>query len=144
LARTLSDEHRALRPEVAQLRDVGDLLGDASAVADGRAMAAVRRAVVWLVDDLAPHERLEDHRLYPSVATALGGSDPTATMSRSHMEIERLTTELVRTVEQIGDAVPGVDHVRALQRTVYGLYAVLELHFAQEDESYLSLAEEPL
>jgi hypothetical protein len=29
-----------------------------------------------------------------------------------------------------------------LRRLLYGLHAVLQLHFAQEDESYLSLAED--
>jgi hypothetical protein len=32
--------------------------------------------------------------------------------------------------------------VRELQRLLYGLYALLELHFAQEDESFLSLADD--
>jgi hypothetical protein len=32
--------------------------------------------------------------------------------------------------------------VHDLQRLLYGLDALLELHFAQEDESFLSLADE--
>jgi CDP-diglyceride synthetase len=36
---------------------------------------------------------------------------------------------------------PTVSDLRDLRRGLYGLYAVLRLHFAQEDESYLSLFE---
>jgi hypothetical protein len=35
---------------------------------------------------------------------------------------------------------PDGQQVLELRRLLYGLYAVLRLHFAQEDESYLSLA----
>jgi hypothetical protein len=31
---------------------------------------------------------------------------------------------------------------RALRRLLYGLHAILQLHFAQEDEGYLSLADD--
>jgi hypothetical protein len=34
------------------------------------------------------------------------------------------------------------DDLRELRRLLYGLHAVLRLHFAQEDESYLTLAGE--
>ncbi len=37
---------------------------------------------------------------------------------------------------------PDADDILELRRLLYGLYAILQLHFAQEDEGYLSLAEE--
>jgi hypothetical protein len=45
-------------------------------------------------------------------------------------------------IDRIGTAPPTPGDVLELQRLLYGLYALLELHFAQEDESFLSLADE--
>ena len=36
-----------------------------------------------------------------------------------------------------------LDELLELRRVLYGLHAILELHFAQEDEGYLSLVDEP-
>ncbi len=105
-------------------------------------MAAVRAAERLLTDEIGPHEQEEDRLLYPVIAGALGGNDPTGTMSRAHAEISRLTRQTVMVIKRIGDNPPSPADVRELQRLLYGLYAVLELHFAQEDESFLSLADE--
>jgi len=107
------------------------------------AMIAVRRAHRLLIDDIIPHETDEDRVLYPVIATALGGTDPTATMSRAHSEITRLSTQVGMVIDRIGEGAPAAAEARDLQRLLYGLYALLELHFAQEDESFLSLVDEP-
>jgi len=41
------------------------------------------------------------------------------------------------------DADPDPDDLVELRRSLYGLHAILLLHFAQEDEGYLSLIELP-
>ena len=68
--------------------------------------------------------------------------DPTATMSRAHAEIARLTRRLGRLLGEI-DVEPDQFDERELRSVLYGLDAVLRLHFAQEDEGYLSLADDP-
>jgi len=103
----------------------------------------VRTAQRLLVEEIGPHEEEEGRLLYPIIASALGGTDRTATMSRAHAEIARLTAQTAVIVGRVGDGTPSAADVRDLQRLLYGLYALLELHFAQEDESYLSLADEP-
>jgi len=80
--------------------------------------------------------------LYPVIAGVLGGSDPTGTMSRAHAEIAKLTAQLGIVVERVGASRPTATDVQELQRLLYGLYALLELHFGQEDESFLSLADD--
>ena len=50
----------------------------------------------FLVDELLPHDRREDAAVYPEVARLLGGSDPTAAMSRAHLEIEHLVGSFQR------------------------------------------------
>jgi len=140
IAQRFASAHRSLRPDLATLRDAADRLGSG----DGTdAMDAVRRAHRLLIDEIGPHEVAEDRLLYPVIADALGGTDPTGTMSRAHAEIARLTAQVSIVVARIGGQPPAHADVQDLQRLFYGLYALLELHFAQEDESFLSLAEEP-
>ena len=96
----------------------------------------------FLVDELAPHEEAEDATLYPALAAVLGGRDPTATMSRAHVEIAHLIRRIGRVLDDVDPAGPDDDDVTELRRLLYGLHAVLQLHFAQEDEGYLSLADD--
>jgi heavy metal translocating P-type ATPase len=139
MAQRFASEHRTLRPDVALLRDAAARLGVDGV---GDAMAAVHVAYRLLVDEIAPHEAEEDRLLYPLIAGVLGGNDPTGTMSRAHAEIAKLTAQLGMIVGRVGTAAPAPADVQELQRLLYGLYALLELHFGQEDESFLSLADD--
>ena len=133
LLRRFADEHELLVPVRAAVRAAADSLADgATAAAD----AETRRAYRLLVDHLLPHEHAEEHELYPAVGEMLGSGESTATMSRGHAEIERLVRRLARHLSA-GPVQPGqVDDLRA---TLYGLDAVLTLHFAQEEQGYFSL-----
>lgn len=95
----------------------------------------------FLVEDLLPHERAEETQLYPALAGPLGGAEATATMSRAHAEIERLTTR-VGTHLEFARARGGFDpdQLDDLLACLYGLHAVLRLHFLQEEENYFTLA----
>jgi hypothetical protein len=64
-------------------------------------------------------------------------------MSRGHIEIAHLIRRLGLLLDDIDEELPDPDDLAELRRLLYGLHAVLQLHFAQEDESYLSLADEP-
>jgi len=139
IAQRFALEHSTLRPDVALLRDAAAGLG----TGDGaRAMDAVHVAYQLLANDIVPHEVEEDRLLYPIIAGVLGGNDPTGTMSRAHAEIAKLTSQLGMVIERVGSAAPAPTEVQELQRLLYGLYALLELHFGQEDESFLSLADD--
>ncbi len=139
MAQRFALAHSTLRPDVAMLRDAAARLGTAN---DVRAMDAVHVAYRLLVDEIAPHEEEEDRLLYPVIAGVLGGTDPTGTMSRAHAEIAKLTAQLGMIIERVGTFAPESTDVQELQRLLYGLYALLELHFGQEDESFLSLADD--
>jgi hypothetical protein len=78
------------------------------------------------------------------MARALGGADPTGALSRTHAEIEhhiarlrRLLSDLDATAGTAGAAEP--DDIVELRRVLYGLYAVMRLHNAQEEEGAFSL-----
>ena len=139
MAQRFASEHSTLRPDVVMLRDAAAQLGIVEGV---DAMDAVRLAYRLLVDEIAPHEAEEDRLLYPVIAGVLGGTDPMGTMSRAHAEIAKLTAQLGMVIERVGEGAPEPNDVQELQRLLYGLYALLELHFGQEDESFLSLADD--
>ncbi|WP_439657838.1 heavy metal translocating P-type ATPase [Lentzea sp. HUAS TT2] len=129
-------EHEDLRAARETVRFAADEL---RAGPTEEALAAVRRAHELMVTSVLPHEHAEEVELYPALAAEFGDAESTVTMSRGHAEIERLTRRLGRHLTGWeGSSSGGVDDLRA---TLYGLDAVLRLHFAQEEEAYFALAD---
>jgi hypothetical protein len=65
-------------------------------------------------------------------------------MSRDHVEVHRLT-ESLRELRVRLDAGEASDELyRDLRRVLYGLYVVVRLHFAKEEEVYVPLLESRL
>lgn len=136
-------EHEMVHAAIDQVRVAADALGGAVPAA---AMTQVRQAYTLLTSQIEPHELAEDTQLYPLVNRVVGGDDPTAPMSRAHAEISYQIMRLGRLLDDIGGAVPDEADIAELRSLLYGLDAILRLHTAQEDETYLSLgdpAEEP-
>jgi hypothetical protein len=73
------------------------------------------------------------------IAELLGSAEGTTTMSRGHAEIERLASRLSRHLAE--PTAIRQDQVDDLRATLYGLDAVLSLHFTQEEEGYFTFAE---
>lgn len=137
----LRDEHRGLLPEIAALRDTADRVGIAppdqmKEMIDGR--------LAFLDHHLRPHAQTEDEVLYPVVAGLMGGPDSVATMRRDHVEVHRLTQELHLLRTRLTDGTIDDDIARGLRRVLYGLFAIVSLHFAKEEEVYLPLLEQGL
>ena len=139
LTRRFRAEHAGLLPDLARIRTVADAL-DRSRPTESLAM--LREVHRFLTEELGPHEAEEDQLLYPVLARVLGGKDPTGTMSRAHVEIAHLIRRLGRVLDDMGADGPDDDDIVELRRLLYGLYAILRLHFAQEDEGYLTLADD--
>src|ERR1019366_4420790 len=89
-----------------------------------------------------PHERAEEVTLYPALGRLIGGNDPTATMSRAHVEITHQIRRMGNLINDIGPETADATDDIELRGALYGLYAILRLHTAQEDENYLSLGDE--
>jgi heavy metal translocating P-type ATPase len=138
ITRRFRAEHQVIRADIEQLRAAADAL----AAEPRAAMTRVRQAHAVLTGEIWPHENAEEADLYPAVNRLLGGTDPTAAMSRAHAEIAYQIARLGRLIDEIGDRAPDEADVADLRATLYGLYAILRLHTAQEDEAYLSLGEE--
>ena len=129
-------EHATLRPDLEQLRHTADQIGTVPTADLVTSLQEVQR---YLVSDLLPHEQDEDARLYPVFDRILGGSDATGTMSRAHVEIAHHIRRISHLIDDLDPTRPDPDDLIELRRSLYGLHAILVLHFAQEDESYLSL-----
>jgi hypothetical protein len=131
-------EHDDLQDVLEAVRDAADRLADGP---EPDALRAVKEVDRLLAERLLPHEYAEEHELYPALAPTLGGPEATATMSRTHAEIERLArriaTHLALTEADDASASGRLDDLRA---SLYGLHTVLRLHFTQEEEHYFSLA----
>ncbi|MFI0790149.1 heavy metal translocating P-type ATPase [Streptomyces lydicus] len=131
-------EHDDLQDVLDAVRDAADRLSDSSGPT---ALAAVEETHRLLTERLLPHEYAEEHELYPALAPTLGGPEATATMSRAHTEIERLSRRIA-THLQLAHAGGGLspEQLDDLRSCLYGLNTVLRLHFTQEEENYFSLA----
>ena len=129
-------EHRTLLPDVRRIREVADRM-------DSMDPATIRAELVrihdFLSNELLPHEIAEDATAYPVVARIIGGKDPTATMSRAHLEIGHRIRMLGSLLADIPTEGPNAEDLGDFRRILYGLDAILRLHFAQEEETYLPL-----
>jgi iron-sulfur cluster repair protein YtfE (RIC family) len=126
-------EHAHLAPHVDRLAETGDLRADTDA------------AYRFLTDHLIPHAQAEDEVLYPEVDRLVGAEGETRatdTMRRDHLEVARLTEELGELRERLHAGEP-VEELE-LRRVLFGLYAVVRLHFAKEEEVYLPLLDREL
>jgi heavy metal translocating P-type ATPase len=136
-------EHDRMRDELSVLRDVAQQI---SAGERGPALVTLRAADGFLQDTLLPHEDAEDSALYPALAGPLGSAPTeftgaTATMSRMHAEIHRMAQRL-HSHREIAEAAGTVTVEQSddLLACLYGLYALLCLHFVQEEENFFVLA----
>jgi len=130
----LRAEHDAVLPLIEQIRTVADELST-----DDADLAPVRLLLGRLEGELLPHERADEELLVPLVDRALGGTDATAALSRTHAEIEHQVTRLRRLLLGLDGGTTEPEDVVEFRRLLYGLYAVLRLHNAQEEEGAFSL-----
>lgn len=136
LSEVLRIEHERLIPQLDTLRRVADAL-DTQSPAEG--LRSLHEVEVFLVEEILPHEANDENKVYPRLDEVLPGEDSMATMSRAHREIFHLVELFQRQVADLPTAGPDPADVRDLRRTLYGLHAILRLHFDQEEELYASL-----
>ncbi|RPI96047.1 MAG: hemerythrin domain-containing protein [Chloroflexi bacterium] len=136
LTQPLRDEHKELIPHIERILDVANSLPEASVE---QIRGGVKEVYEFLAYHLIPHAEAEDAALYPVVQKALGSPEATKTMSRDHVEVGRYVDELAELQQDISPR-----NFKALQRVLYGVYALVKVHFAKEEEVYLPILEERL
>jgi len=132
-------EHQEFAPHLQRIRTVADRL---ETYEPAEAMAELEQIRWFLLERLVQHEEEEEAAVYPVVAKLMGGEDPMGTMERAHMEIEHLARVFGHLLSDLPPGGPGPDDLVDLRRVLYGLHAILRLHFAQEEEAYSWLATE--
>jgi hemerythrin-like domain-containing protein len=133
LTQPLREEHKELMPHIEMLRTVADAIGT---MPIDTLRQHVYDVYMFLEHHLIPHAQAEEWALYPTVGRLMSAPAVTATMSR---EIGRLTEELASLKMQISGKSVSESQEKALRRVLYGLYAIVKLHFAKEEEIYLPL-----
>jgi iron-sulfur cluster repair protein YtfE (RIC family) len=136
LTQPLRDEHKELIPHIEQILEVANSIPDAPVE---QIRTGVKDVYDFLAYHLIPHAQAEEAALYPVVQKALGSPDATRTMSRDHVEVGRYVDELAGLQTDLSPR-----NLKALQRVLYGLYALVKVHFAKEEEVYLPILEERL
>ncbi|AXN45505.1 Silver exporting P-type ATPase [Mycobacterium marinum] len=133
-------EHDQLRDSIGLLRTAADRL---AAGPDAGALDSIVAAQALLTERILPHEQAEETLLYPALADPLGSGEATATMSRTHAEIQRLS-DRITTHLALAQSAGAIQHdqVDDLLACLYGLHALLRLHFLQEEENYFTLAQD--
>jgi len=132
-------EHQEFVPHLQRIRTVADRL---ETYEPAEAMAELEQIRWFLLERLVQHEEEEEAAVYPVVARLMGGEDPMGTMERAHMEIEHLARVFGHLLSDLPPEGPTPDDFADLRRVLYGLHAILRLHFAQEEEAYARLASE--
>jgi heavy metal translocating P-type ATPase len=132
-------EHQEFVPHLQRIRTVADRL---ETYEPAEAMTELEQIRWFLLERLVQHEEEEEAAVYPVVARLMGGEDPMGTMERAHMEIEHLARVFGHLLSDLPPEGPSPDDFADLRRVLYGLHAILRLHFAQEEEAYAWLASE--
>jgi hypothetical protein len=136
LGSRLSTAHLELAGSLLQIRVTADEL---DGLDPKDRLVRANMVLELLVGQILPHEELDEEALYPVVARLIGGEDPTAPMSRAHVEIRHLVRLLQRFLDDTGSNGIVDEDVVELRRLLYSLHVVLGLHFSQEEQAYHSL-----
>ncbi len=101
--------------------------------------SAELQSLIGLIDQqLLPHERDDENRLYPLLHTYLRGEDPLATLSHTHREIFRLISVIKQLSEKLSVA-PKTAELDQIHTALIRLDTLVALHVSQESELYSGL-----
>ncbi len=94
----------------------------------GKCRGFPRRSASFFQDTLLPHARAEEEILYPEWASLVGFADAADPMVHDHEAI-------VARIERLEGA--DIGDVDTLQELLYGLHALISVHFRKEEDLQL-------
>lgn len=124
---TIETEHASLLDHVEHIRLAAIELPSLS---PEERQELVERILGFVQGELGRHAESEERTLYPWVARLLGDPRATAPMVYDHEAIRQLASRLSET---------SADEVALLQELLYGLHALITVHFRKEEELYVPL-----
>jgi iron-sulfur cluster repair protein YtfE (RIC family) len=118
-------EHEAL---LSHIEHVGQAAREVARLSEDERAALVGRILEFLRGTLVPHAKAEEVVLYPEWAKLVGFEGAAVPMIHDHEAIVERIERLERT-----DAAD----VDTLQELLYGLYALISVHFRKEEDIQL-------
>ena len=118
-------EHAELH---AHIEHIGQAAREVARLDAAEREALVGRIVDFLKGTLVPHAKAEEEVLYPEWAKLVGFDGAAVPMVHDHEAI-------VARIERLEQA--DADDVDTLQELLYGLYALINVHFDKEEEIQL-------
>ncbi len=136
LTQPLREEHQELLPHIEAICQVADAIGEAPL---SELRPQIDSVYGFLVQHLLPHAQAEEEALYPVVGKVMGAPEATGTMSRDHVAVGRLIDELGLIRSNTSGSTLTASQIKDLRRVLYGLYTLVKVHFAKEEEVYLPI-----
>ena len=118
-------EHEQL---LSHIEHIGQAAREVSRLDPGERKLLVGRIVEFLRGTLIPHAKAEEEVLYPEWAKLVGFADAALPMVHDHEAI-------VERIERLEQA--DIDEVDTLQELLYGLHALISVHFRKEEDIQL-------
>jgi hypothetical protein len=131
--RELHHDHVALGRNLDRLRTIADALDDST---PQQAAALIVEANDLVQSQVVAHERDDEGKVYPKLATALRDRLGLSAMSRAHREILHLARLLARLVEDLPSERIDRYLMRDAQRVIESIESLVRIHSAQEDDIY--------
>lgn len=131
-ASVLRQEHMTLEPRLQNLREIADLLDDATP-SDASALIASANVIV---QELVEHERSDEREVYPRLAPYLSDNHGLGAMSRAHREILHLARLLERLRNDLDPREADRYVIRDAQRLIEAIESLVHVHNAQEEDIY--------
>ena len=119
-------EHAELHTHIEHIRQAAR---EVSRLAPSEREALVGRIVDFLTGTLVPHAKAEEAVLYPEWAKLVGFEDAAVPMNYDHDAI----VARIERLERVGG-----DDVDTLEELLYGLYALISVHFSKEEDIQLT------
>lgn len=136
----LHDEHQELLPQIEQLRVAADAVED---VTTDELINQIDASVEFLADHLLPHAQAEEAVLYRKI-DELSKAEVTATMREDHVAIVEYVDQLEKLRADLPATEKAGEQARDLRRVLYGLHALIAVHFAKEEAIYVPFLESHL
>jgi len=137
----LRNEHNTLLAAIEDLRAMADV---AAEISTPLLRQGLEDACRFLSGQLVPHMRAEERGLYPRVGRLLGARSATEPMRMDHCAVQKLAQDLGALKDRTGKGELPKEELKTLRRILYGLHALITLHFHKEDSLYFTLLEERL
>jgi iron-sulfur cluster repair protein YtfE (RIC family) len=134
----LRTEHESVKRHLEHARQIADSVGDVSV---DELTQWLDHAIHTIAHQFLPHAQHEERSLYAMFPESPGEPSLGAIFRRDHLEFAQLVDELRAARARVH---PPLDTgvARDLRRILYGMYAIMKLHFATEEEIYRDAADQ--